>query len=149
MYAHLHEVTYTHPYMHNFMALWCATTTEQKRPCTSLMWNEVIWLAYSPMTHSRRYFHWNIVQITKSLICHQRVPATDTHYDIYKLVWFIAVSVSVKLEFGWGHHTSGVWHSFETPFSELKLLSPTEHSRNSNSFSLHTLLLRYLNGDIS
>lgn len=25
---------------------------------------------------------------------------TDTHYDIYKLVWFTAVSVSVKLEFG-------------------------------------------------
>lgn len=74
-FTYINEVTHTHPHTHNFMALWCATTAEQKHPCTSLMWNEALWLAYSPMTNSRRYSYCKIAQITKSLICHQRFIA--------------------------------------------------------------------------
>lgn len=129
--------------MHNFRALWCATAAEQKHPCTSLMWNEAVWLAYSPMTNSRRYSYCNIVQITKSLICHQRILAVQHTLwcvCVYKPVWFTAVWVSVKpdVKFGWGHHTSGEWHSFETLCSELKLLSPTEQEALHFFLSPHT-----------
>ncbi len=146
MYAHLHGHTYTplHGQFHGSVV--CHRyRTETPMDITNVEWGDMIGLQSNdtlqkilPVKYSTDNKVTNMPPKSPS--------NTDTHY-IYKLVWFTAASVSVKLEFGWGHHTSGVWHSFETPFSELKLLSPTEHSRNS--FSIHMLLLRYLNGDMS